>query len=229
MEKGSWWTAPTASFRTGRFFSGNDGKVGRSGEFREARQPRRANDIMGNDRNSRSARPAVENGGGRRSAKIRALSAPRHSRTHARPGSAARGAPDRMPGGDGRRLSPARRVRGKHAAGGRFGLWNAAVEAAGLGVTRRWKVPNDVMLKNLADVGARSAASQPSPKSPRAGASRNSPAAPTGAASARGTARCAPSRPSSGRAASVPSLSRTSRRRGPARRARWAGAFGPPC
>ena len=34
----------------------------------------------------------------------------------------------------------------------RFGSWNAAVEAAGLGVTRRWKVPNDVMLKNLAEV-----------------------------------------------------------------------------
>jgi hypothetical protein len=34
----------------------------------------------------------------------------------------------------------------------RFGSWNAAVEAAGLGLTRRWKVPNAVLLQNLAEV-----------------------------------------------------------------------------
>jgi hypothetical protein len=34
----------------------------------------------------------------------------------------------------------------------RFGSWNAAVEAAGLGVTRRWKVPNEVLLRNIAEV-----------------------------------------------------------------------------
>src|SRR4051812_36607037 len=34
----------------------------------------------------------------------------------------------------------------------RFGSWNAALEAAGLGVTRRWRVPNAEMMQNLADV-----------------------------------------------------------------------------
>ncbi len=34
----------------------------------------------------------------------------------------------------------------------RFGSWNAALGAAGLEVTQHWKVPDAVLLKNLADV-----------------------------------------------------------------------------
>lgn len=34
----------------------------------------------------------------------------------------------------------------------RFGSWNAALEAAGLPVTHRWKVPDRMLLENLADV-----------------------------------------------------------------------------
>ena len=34
----------------------------------------------------------------------------------------------------------------------RFGSWNAALGAAGLKVTQHWGVPDDVLLKNLADV-----------------------------------------------------------------------------
>src|SRR5471032_208909 len=34
----------------------------------------------------------------------------------------------------------------------RFGSWNAALGAAGLTVTQHWKVPDAVLLKNLADV-----------------------------------------------------------------------------
>lgn len=34
----------------------------------------------------------------------------------------------------------------------RFGSWNEALGAAGLKVTQHWKVPDDVLLKNLADV-----------------------------------------------------------------------------
>ena len=37
----------------------------------------------------------------------------------------------------------------------RFGSWNAALGAAGLPVTQRWKVPDAVLLKNLADVWRR--------------------------------------------------------------------------
>ena len=41
---------------------------------------------------------------------------------------------------------------GKSTMIARFGSWNAAVEAAGLGTVRRWRVPTAELMQNLADV-----------------------------------------------------------------------------
>jgi hypothetical protein len=76
----------------------------------------------------------------------------------------------------------------------RFGSWNAALRAAGLPVTQHWRVPDAVLLQNLADVW-RKLGRQPGWRelTKRGGVSKFA-GATTSGASAPGTPRCAPSK-----------------------------------